>query len=130
MNYQTTSIEQAFVNTGRDIAVLELAKKYPAQDVEFMDAQYCNMVVTEAINMEDNNGEKWTPSYDGKERKYELYVWLKNNPPGVGFVVYGTGYDYACTLTDCGSRLCFKTYEGLDFFRTHFLSLLEKRMTK
>ncbi|HUM50461.1 MAG TPA: hypothetical protein PK431_01555 [Chitinophagales bacterium] len=124
------TVEDAFNYTGKDIAVLAAFKKLPNDDRDYMVAAYKRSVVTEALNKEANKGKTWKPDWTDGTWKYQSYVWLKKADGGVGFVVAGTHYDDAATGTHCGSRLCFKTSELVDYFNEQFADLLQVTMAE
>ncbi len=132
MESQIKTVADAFAYTNRDITVLQNLQGLPEQDVEYMTASYKRMVVTEALNKEANGGIDWKPDYENGSRKYEPWVWLKNNPDpaGVGFVVHATCYDNTLTYTTCGSRLCFKSEELVEYFNEQFADLLQITMAE
>lgn len=136
------TVADAFAYTNRDITVLQHLESLPQQDVLYMSSLYQRMVVTEALNKEDNGGVDWTPSYGdsgvewrpnyGKvNRKYESWCWLKKNPnpESVGFMLARMP-DYVTMGTDtiCGARLCFKSKELVLYFNSQFSDLLMDTM--
>lgn len=129
-NSNIKTVEDAFNYMGKDLAVLAAFSQLPEQDKNYMEASYKRMVVTEALNKEANDGKEWKPNYEDGSRKYESWVWLKNNPAGVGFVVNGTHFDYTNTSTLCGSRLCFKSEELVEYFNEQFADLLQSTMSE
>ena len=76
-----------------------------------MAAHYKLMIIAEALN------EGWEPDWNDKNQ-YKYYPWFEVLSSGFGFSDSGYGCDL--TLTDVGSRLCFKsrelsTYAGKQF---------------
>lgn len=84
---------------------------------------YCKLIIiAEALN------EGWQPNYsDTNEYKYYPYFWVKadaDNPAGVGFE--DSVYDYWCTGTDVGSRLCFKSSDLSEYAAATFEDLYKE----
>lgn len=132
MESKIKTVADAFAYTGRDITVLlESFKGLPEQDVEYTTESYKRMVVIEALNKEANGGENWKPDWsNSNEHKYFSWVWLKKNKENSGFVVVDTNYNYYCTYTNVGSRLCFLSAELVEYFNAQFPELLQKTLAE
>lgn len=79
----------------------------PEQYRKRMLADYKLMIITEAINA------GWKPNWNDSN-EYKYFPWFrvdadKKRPSGFGFST--TYCDCTCTLTNVGSRLCFKSEE-------------------
>lgn len=130
METQIKTVEAALSYTGRDLAVLEAFKALPENDRAHFEADYSLKVAIEALNKEDNNGEAWKPNFDGNNEQRELWVWIKNNPDGVGFVVADANSDWAFTYTGVGSRHVLKSMNVFRLLKENFMHLITDTWTK
>jgi hypothetical protein len=70
-------------------------------------------VIVKAIN------QGWNPDWDNTDQK-KWWSWFRLSS---GFGFDGSGYDYGCTDTLVGSRLCFETKEKSDYAAQQFIDL-------
>lgn len=83
-------------------------------------AHYKLCIIAEAINYIDNNDQIWSPDWDnGKWDKY--YPWFDMSSSSGGFSFYGC--DYWDSVSNVGSRLCFKTSKGARYAGQKFEEL-------
>ena len=79
-------------------------------------ANYQLMVIAEALN------EGWSPDWSNGEWD-KWYPWFDmDNSSSAGRVSFG-GSDFQRSISDVGSRLCFKSEELADYAGTQFLEL-------
>lgn len=131
MTSNIKTVEDAFAYTGRELSVLESFNGLPEQDKSYMQASYKRAVVIEALNMEANGGQKWTPDWNNSDQnKYFSWVWLKKNEAGNGFVVRDSFYRYHFTYTYVGSRLCFLSSNLVLYFNSQFPDLLQQTLAE
>jgi len=130
METQIITVEAALSYTGRDLAVLEAFKALPENDRAHFEADYKLKVAIEALNKEDNNGEAWKPNFDGNNDQRELWVWIKNNPDGVGFVVGDANTFWANSNAYVGSRHVLKSMDVFYRLKENFMHLITDTWTK
>ncbi len=93
----------------------------PVKHLKALLAHYQLIIIAEAIN------EGWQPNWaDTNEYKYQLWPDIEENESkasgfGLSFDVYGNWH----TITDAGSRLCFKDRERAKYCFDTFLHLWE-----
>jgi len=68
--------------------------------------------------------EGWQPNWNNSS-EYKYYAWFDMRA-GSGFSY--NAYDCACTLTNVGSRLCFKSEALAKYAGTQFLSIYKEYM--
>ncbi|WP_379963952.1 hypothetical protein [Epilithonimonas sp. UC225_85] len=79
-------------------------------------AHYKLVIIAQAIN------ENWKPNWDNwNERKYYPWFDLEGSSSGSGFSYIG--YVFWYTLSNVGSRLCFKTYQLAEYVGQTFIDL-------
>ena len=109
------TVEDAFNEVGLDYKIF----KTNAENCGLSDDEmaYCILkIIAKALN------EGWTPNWeDSNERKY--YPWFEYKK-GSGFVYHCV--DYWSTLTDVGSRLCFKNAELAKYAATQFIEVYNR----
>ncbi len=95
---------------------------FPKEHQAAMIAHSKLIIINQALN------EEWQPDWtNGKFDKY--YPWFKmGSPSGDGFS-YG-GYDHWNTVSDVGSRLCFKNRELAEYAGKTFLQLYKEYFVK
>ena len=130
METQIKTVEAAFSYTNRDLAVMEAFKSLPENDRAHFEADYKLKVAIEALNKEDNNGEAWKPNFDGNNEQRELWVWIKNNPDGVSFVVDDTNSFWTYTNANVGSRHVLKSMNVFHRLKENFMDLITDTWTK
>ncbi len=97
---QVKTFEDALAITGEDWC--------PPQGMTSDELAYRKLkIIAKALN------EGWTPDWSNRN-EYKYTVWAeikatKEQPGGVGFVGSGCGTWH--TITNCGSRLCYKSSE-------------------
>ena len=107
--------------------VVQPMEFYPKKYRKILEAHAKRIIVTDAINRQDNDDKEWLPDWGNlNERKYQPWFDMGGSS-GAGFSFFdGDIYDLEST---CGSRLCFKTSKGMkhmvkyfgDLFKTEFL---------
>lgn len=96
---------EACKKTGRDPKAFPEVSHLSKKDRRPIILHYMLMVVTESYNGD------WKPNWNNSsEYKYYPWFWVKadaKRPSGFGFS--GTRYDFTNSITNVGSRLCFKS---------------------
>ena len=109
-----------FLNLKADKVLPDLSM-YPENHREGMLAHSKLVLIVEAINTIENNGERWIPNWDNWN-EYKYYPWFNmGSPSGVGFSYLG--FDNWFSYSGCGSRLCFKTAASVRHVAKEFLEL-------
>lgn len=111
--------------------VLPIVKHLPKKHQRYVIADYKLITITEALNLDPKTKLPWKPNYfDTDEYKYEPRFWIKadaKHPSGSGFSV--SDFDLWVTGTDCGSRLCLKSYERWKFIvKVHEKLFIERTL--
>ena len=80
------------------------------------------VLISEALNTEANDGKPWKPDWtNGNWDKY--YPWFDmSSGSGLSYYVYVSQY----SVSDVGSRLCFKSAELAKYAGTQFIKLYEQ----
>lgn len=130
MEFKTTSIEAAYaaLNLVRPVIVIPgLPESYASHLQDQLDLE----IVIEAVNREDNDGKAWEPDYHNGIHWEPFWFRIKAdeaNPSGSGFSGTVTYYDRTDTVV--GSRLSFKTEQGLKFALKQFEDLYTRVILK
>lgn len=119
------TVEDAFKVMGVDYSNLPDVSSFPEAIRKYILNHYILLIVVQAINKLDNNGEVWEPDWSNWDQ-YKYYPWLRvdaseENRAGSGFSL--SNYDFSFTITCVGSRLCFKSYEGALYAAKQFEKL-------
>ena len=108
----------------------DLGNVFPEKHIKAIIADYQLGIITEALNMEANDGNPWEPNWnDWDERKY--YPWptveaSNERPSGSGFS--GRGCVCDSSGTGVGSRHCFKTRELVYYAFEQFNDLYQAKL--
>lgn len=107
--------------------VIQPMEFYPEKDRKALVAHAKRIIVTDAINRQDNNGVEWCPDWgDLEEEKFQPWFDMGGSS-GADFSHFD--YDFWDSHSNCGSHLCFKTEDGMrhvveyfgDLFKDEFL---------
>lgn len=107
----------------------------PVQNLPYQNPQNGNQkalnalaklfVIIAVLNMQSNDGKKWTPDWK-KSRDWKYWPWFDLNPDedddpsGLGLSFRAVGSAYSRSLV--GSRLCFRTEELAKYAAKTFTS--------
>lgn len=102
----------------------ELMAQFESDEIAYKKMK----VITRALNTDQETKEAWTPDWSNYDQgKY--YPWFdmdadEKDAAGVGFSFLG--YDSDLTLSDVGSRLCFKSRELAKYAGQQFTEIYKE----
>lgn len=118
------SFEEACELLGHDPKkVLPDLSMYPEKDRNAVGAYCKRIIITDALNRQDNDGKEWFPDW-GNTNEYKYEIWFDM----AGFSYYG--YDHWPTYSACGSRLCFKKWETAKYAAKQFEDVFKMEFLK
>lgn len=108
-DYKTlSSIEDCYRATGRTPGAKPIVDHLPEVDRVHTTNRYDRLVITEAINLNED-GTVWLPDYTDGIAKIDPWFEIKatkEKPHGIGFS--DSGYVDWLSHSDAGARLCFR----------------------
>ncbi|MGK0175654.1 MAG: hypothetical protein ACI9AT_002041 [Ulvibacter sp.] len=99
---------------------------YPEKDRSALECHAKLVIIVDAINRIDNDGEEWFPDWDNSS-EYKYYPWFRADGSS-GFRYYDC--DDWSAIADVGSRLCFKKSDSAKYVGEHFSDLYESSFMK
>lgn len=119
------TVEDAFKVMGVDHSNLPDVSTFPENIRKYILNHFVLLVVVQAINKLDNDGQEWEPNWNDED-EYKYYPWLEVDADEDNTA--GSGFSYSCygsslTVTLVGSRLCFKSHEGALYAAEQFNDL-------
>ncbi len=122
------TVQDAFKVMGVDHSNLPDVSSFPEAIRKYILNHFILLVVVQAINKLDNDGNEWEPNWNDEDQ-YKHFPWLEVDaseeaPAGLGFS--DSHYDYSNANTRVGSRLCFKSREGALYAASQFEDLYKE----
>lgn len=116
------TFEDACKELGIDPLALPVVTGLPEKHQKAIVAHYKLVIIAEAIN------DGWTPNWKDYDQ-YKYYPWFSveaNDEQPSGFGLSCGGYDYAYSIADVGSRLCYFSRDAAKAAGKQFKELYEE----
>ena len=95
---------------------------YPEYDRKALESQAKLIIIVKAANRLENNDKEWFPDWsNSSEYKYQPYFYMNEGSSGFR----SDAYDFWCTTSIVGSRLCFISKELGEYISNQFIDLYQ-----